>query len=577
MNDQKRENLLNLSLDATTAERAASSSLSTGYDFTAKTWEVIVQYQGDISFLEQEGVRITYLFFQYAILTLPEQLVDYVTKLPQITYMEMPKRLFFADFAGRSISCIQPLQESSQGFFGDGVLLACIDSGVDYTHPAFRNADGSTRIFALWDQTIPGSPPENYPLGTQYTRQQINEALSAPTPEERNRLVPSRDTSGHGTAVLGIAAGGGGSEDSLYRGVASKAILLVIKLGSSEPDSFPRTTQLMMAVDYAVRTALFLQKPLAINLSFGNNYGSHSGTSLLETYLNQVSRLAQNVICIGSGNEGISARHAAGNLSPSETKRIEFAIGPYEPSMSLQLWKSYTDTFDITIVAPDGTRIGPLQSILGAVRFRVRTTEILLYYGMPSPHSQAQEIYLDLLPSSGQSFINSGIWAVELHARTIVMGNYDLWLPGFAGTQTRFYLPDPETTLTIPSTARYAITVGAYNPRFQSYADFSGRGYTRFFQDIKPDLCAPGVDISAPVSGGGYGAFTGTSFAVPFVTGSAALMMEWGILYGNDPFLYGEKLKAFLIRGARRLPSESVYPNPRLGYGVLCLQDSFPV
>lgn len=260
MNDQKRENLLNLSLDATTAERAASSSLSTGYDFTAKTWEVIVQYQGDISFLEQEGVRITYLFFQYAILTLPEQLVDYVTKLPQITYMEMPKRLFFADFAGRSISCIQPLQESSQGFFGDGVLLACIDSGVDYTHPAFRNADGSTRIFALWDQTIPGSPPENYPLGTQYTRQQINEALSAPTPEERNRLVPSRDTSGHGTAVLGIAAGGGGSEDSLYRGVASKAILLVIKLGSSEPDSFPRTTQLMMAVDYAVRTALFLQK-----------------------------------------------------------------------------------------------------------------------------------------------------------------------------------------------------------------------------------------------------------------------------------------------------------------------------
>ena len=333
----------------------------------------------------------------------------------------------------------------------------------------------------------------------------------------------------------------------------------------------------MMAVDYAVRTALFLQKPLAINLSFGNNYGSHSGTSLLETYLNQVSRLAQNVICIGSGNEGISARHAAGNLSPSETKRIEFAIGPYEPSMSLQLWKSYTDTFDITIVAPDGTRIGPLQSILGTVRFRVRTTEILLYYGMPSPHSQAQEIYLDLLPSSGQSFINSGIWAVELHARTIVMGNYDLWLPGFAGTQTRFYLPDPETTLTIPSTARYAITVGAYNPRFQSYADFSGRGYTRFFQDIKPDLCAPGVDISAPVSGGGYGAFTGTSFAVPFVTGSAALMMEWGILYRNDPFLYGEKLKAFLIRGARRLPSESVYPNPRLGYGVLCLQDSFPV
>ena len=234
MNDQKRENLLNLALDATDAERAASSSLGTGYDFSTGTWEVIVRYQGDISFLEESGVRITYLLFQYAILLLPEQLMDDVTNLPQITYMEKPKRLFFADFAGRSISCIHSLQEGPRGLFGDGTLLACIDSGVDYTHPAFRNADGSSRLLALWDQTIPGSPPEGYPLGTLYTRQQINEALNAADSAERNRMVPSRDTSGHGTAVLGIAAGGGGSErgggeDSLYRGVAPKAALLAVK------------------------------------------------------------------------------------------------------------------------------------------------------------------------------------------------------------------------------------------------------------------------------------------------------------------------------------------------------------
>ena len=212
MNDQKRENLLNLALDATDAERAASSSLGTGYDFSTGTWEVIVRYQGDISFLEESGVRITYLLFQYAILLLPEQLMDDVTNLPQITYIEKPKRLFFADFAGRSISCIHSLQEGPRGLFGDGTLLACIDSGVDYTHPAFRNADGSSRLLALWDQTIPGSPPEGYPLGTLYTRQQINEALNAADSAERNRMVPSRDTSGHGTAVLGIAAGGGGRE-----------------------------------------------------------------------------------------------------------------------------------------------------------------------------------------------------------------------------------------------------------------------------------------------------------------------------------------------------------------------------
>lgn len=576
MNDQKRENLLNLSLDSTPEERAASSSLSSGYDFTARTWEVIVRYQGDISFLEKDSIRITYLFFQYAILVIPEQLVDYVTELPQITYMEKPKRLFFSDFSGRSISCVHPLQEQTAGLFGDGVLLACIDSGVDYTHSAFRNDDGSTRILALWDQTIPGNPPMQYGTGSLYTRKQIDEALLS-SPEERSRLVPSRDISGHGTAVLGIAAGSGSSTSDLYRGVAPKASLIVVRLSSAGTDSFPRTTQLMMAVDFCIRTALFLQKPIAINLSFGNNYGSHSGTSLLETYLNQISALGRNVLCIGSGNEGIAARHAGGILSARETRSIEFSIGTYEPSMSIQLWKSYTDEMDISIIHPDGTRIGPLQSVLGTVRFRIRGTELLLYYGMPSPYSQAQEIYLDLIPVPGKTAVDSGVWKIELNARRIVLGNYDLWLAGFAGDQTRFYLPDPETTLTIPSTARNAVTVGAYHPRLQSYADFSGRGYTRLFQEIKPDLCAPGVDIAAPAAGGGYGSFTGTSFAVPFVTGSAALMMEWGIVYGNDPFLYGEKLKAFLIKGARQLPSESVYPNPRLGFGALCLQDSLPI
>ena len=104
MNDQKRENLLNLALDATDAERASSSSLGEGYDFSAGTWEVIIRYQGDISFLEQSGVRITYLLFQYAILVIPEALIDDVTNLPQITYMEKPKRLFFADFSGRIVS-----------------------------------------------------------------------------------------------------------------------------------------------------------------------------------------------------------------------------------------------------------------------------------------------------------------------------------------------------------------------------------------------------------------------------------------------------------------------------------------
>lgn len=196
MIDQKRENLLNLALAATEVERRRVPELSAGYNSYSKTWEVIVQYQGDLAFLEGQGVRVTLLLFSYAILLVPESLMDYVTELPQITYLEKPKPLFFADAFARSVSCISPVQEGISGLYGDGVLLACIDSGVDYAHPDFCAADGTSRIALLWDQTIPGNPPTGYALGSVYTRRQINEALASSTPEERFALVPSRDVTG---------------------------------------------------------------------------------------------------------------------------------------------------------------------------------------------------------------------------------------------------------------------------------------------------------------------------------------------------------------------------------------------
>lgn len=629
MIDQKRENLLNLALDATEIERRRLPELAAGYNASDRTWEVIVQYQGNLSFLSEQGVRVTLLLFQYAILLVPESLMDYVTGLPQITYLEKPKLLFFADAFARSVSCITPMQEGISGLYGDGVLLACIDSGVDYAHPDFRDADGTSRIALLWDQTVPGNPPMGYSLGAVYTRRQINEALAAGTPEERFALVPSRDVTGHGTAVLGIAAGNGrSSADGSMRGVAPEATLVVVKLGNPDPADLPRTSQLLQAVDFCVRYALLVERPLVINLSFGNNYGSHSGGSLLETYLNAVSNLGQNVICIGAGNQGDAGRHYAGNLkadrgAASQTQTIhamsdlvassavstisnrtihtisalpnptaqsavsatadralsvEFQVGAYESSFSLQLWKVYGDEISIELISPGGIRSGALSPVLGTARLTLGPTELLLFYGMPSPYSQAQEIYLTFQGTGNQLSVESGIWTLRLTPGRLISGSFDLWLPGgnALGTQTRFFSPSTDTTLTIPSTARSSITVGAYDPRLSSYASFSGRGYTRLLHEIKPDLAAPGVNIPAPRSGGGYASFTGTSFATPFVSGSAALMMEWGILRGNDPFLYGEKLKAYLISGAKPIASETEYPNRRVGWGALCLGASLP-
>lgn len=197
----------------------------------------------------------------------------------------------------------------------------------------------------------------------------------------------------------------------------------------------------------------------------------------------------------------------------------------------------------------------------------------------------AQEIYLDMIPAEG-SYINAGIWTIRLEPVMTVTGQYYLYLPAGngRGDSTGFYRSTPQMTLTVPSTAAKVITVGAYDPVYDTYADFSWQGLCRQHpyhrcdgsRTDKPDLVAPGVNIQAPDVYGSFLPVTGTSFATPIVSGAAALLMEWGIVQGNDPFLYGEKIKAYLRKGARPLRGEREYPNDRVGYGRLCVADSLP-
>ncbi len=677
---QKLENLLNLALETPEAERLRTDSLNVGFDGENRTWEMIVKYHGSLDALGSLGVLVEYLINSYAILTVPDGLVEAVSSIEEIEYVEKPKRYYYQDIGPAADSCMTQVTLRDPFLSGDGVLVAVLDSGIDYTRPEFQDAAGRTRILYLWDQTLrpeagngERQPPQGFAQGVEFSAEQINRALAVSGAQERYMLLPSVDTSGHGTAVAGIAAGclpaygsvGSGSRlrtsragmagnpggqrgttasqilgrrpgdtamsqaidspGSQYRGVAPAASLLAVKLGLPGEDGFPRTTEIMRGVTYALQKAMELEKPLVINLSFGNTYGSHDGGSLLERFLDNAAEIGRTVICVGSGNEGNSAGHTAGNLfadgrsmgaggmsgasgSSSRTgtsgiagtsaaagggeiarpAEVQLAVAEYERSLSIQLWKNYSDEYRIYLRSPGGQEAPLPESVEGGkYTLQLEQTRILVYLGKPLPYAVAQEIYLELIvPESGRQYINSGVWTIRIEPVRAVTGQYYLYLPSYTARSSRsgFYQPTPEVTLTIPSTAAKVISVGAYDSTYDSYADFSGRGYVDAARTIgvvsaglvKPDLAAPGVGILAPDLYGGYAPFTGTSFATPIVSGAAALLMEWGIVRGNDPFLYGEKVKAYLRKGARPLRGEAEVPNDRVGWGGLCVSSSLP-
>ena len=562
MADQKLENLLNIGLQATKEEREKSEELGIGYDPEQNTWELIVRYTGSLDGLRirYPQIRIRELLNQYAVLIVPETLVDVVSQETVIEYVEKPKQLYFELQAGKAASCINAVQQGMNnpfGLFGKGTIVAVIDTGIRAESMEFRNADGSTRILNIWDQTT----------GTEYDRSQIDEALQNETKDTAG--IPGADVLGHGTQVAAIACGSSG--------VAAQADILVVKLGLAAKNGFPRTTQLMEALDYVVRKAIDYGKPLAVNISFGNNYGDHTGSSLLENFINDIADSWKCSICIGSGNEGLGAVHTGGTLTEDTEETVELAVSSYETGLSIQIWKDYWDDIAVEIIAPSGRNLGRIQENSRVSRIRYEDMELLTYFGEPSPFRIRQEIYIDMIPQT--VYIQSGLWKLRLIPRSIRNGRYDMWLPaqGALNFGTGFTSPDSASTFTIPSAAAKAVTVGAYDAGTGSAAPFSGQGYIVEIGGslmVKPELAAPGVNVLVP-SVSGMARVSGTSYATPFVTGSAALLMEWGIVRGNDAFLYGEKLKAYLIKGAEPLAGAAV-PDTQTGWGRLCLKNSLP-
>lgn len=568
MANQKLEDQLSLALDTPAQMREKSDNLDTGYAPSENTWELIVKYNGNLDRLTG-GIRVEPLIAGYAIVTIPENLIGAFSRMEEIEFIEKPKKLYPQVTAGLGASCFYPLLQpvSGKALSGQGVYMAILDSGIDYTDPMFRYADGTTKIAWLWDQGKRADaekgekPPQGFFTGVEYSRKMLNANL------QKNSERLTTDVTGHGTNVAKIAVQG-----------APESELIVVKLDMAR-GTYPSTVSLLRAFTYVAKKAQAENMPVAINLSYGNTYGAHDGSSLLERFIDNITEVGRNVICIGAGNEGASAGHFAGKLSENEIQRISFAMGTYERSFSLQLWKWYADRMDISILSPAGEQYLIRNQNAGgeAQQAVMEQTQLLIFSGRPQPYRKREEVYIDFIPV--ETYLNTGIWTIEITPRRIVNGELRLYMPSAVvrSENTRFLLPSPAQTLTIPSTAQKVITVGAYNAYVRSYAAFSGRGDAGSdrAENNKPDLAAPGVNIRIGEGEGGA-VVSGTSYATPFVTAAAALLMEYGIVQGNDPFLYGEKVKAYLHAGARQLPGYDIWPNDQVGWGALCVSESLP-
>jgi len=565
---------LGLSLQLPEDLRQKNISMSLCYDPLNRTWEAIVKYHGDLKRIAGDlGINAEILTERYAIVTFDAEILASLLAYNEIEYMEKPKPVSMALNFSLSQSCVTAVQNNPPyQLSGKGTIIGIIDSGIDYAHPDFINDDGTSRILYIWDQTIHGSPPEGFSLGTEYTNNMINEALQIKDISGRMNFLPHNDIHNHGTHIAGIAAGNGRAGRGGFKGVAPEASLIVVKLGTVSRTSLTKTTEIMRALKYVIERAEFHNMPISINLSYGTNEGAHNGSLLFDTFIDDMSLRWKTVICAATGNEGSAGHHKSGTMQHDRAEDIEFVVADGLNSLTIEIWKSYVDKFDVEFISPDGSSTGRISFRAINQRFQLGSATVYIEFVGATPFSENECVLIVLFPLNRQ--IVPGIGTVRLHPVSIVTGRYDAWLPTteVTGMDTYFLKPSAQNTATSPSTARNVISVGGYDCRTNRISYFSGRGAAPYSHT--PDLAAPAENIMAAIPHGGYDAMTGTSMAAPHITGSAALLMQWGIVRGNDPYLYGQKVRACLKFGARK-DRGTTYPNVEWGYGKLCLLDSF--
>lgn len=544
--------------------------------------DLIAVYYGDLNNIQPIADSIiTPINYVYALVNIPAADVNYET-VSKYGYSMMPKIYGLASIESLVASGVERIREIPNfNLRGNGVLIGIVDTGIDYTNPIFQYADGTTRIVALWDQTIQtGIQPEGMPFGSMYLREDINRALQSENPFD---IVPSRDTNGHGTMLAGIA-GGNVVEEQQFSGVAPEVEFVIVKLKEAKtvnrsiffvPEGVPcyQETDLMFGLDFLVNQSNQLDKSISICFGIGSAQGAHDGRGDMARYISQISN-RRGVICnVAAGNEGNARRHYRGVVNrEAGFITAELNIGSNENNFAMELWGENPSIGSVDIQSPSG-EFSPRIDLLGrdyqVVRFLFENTIVHVNFQLVE-RATGRQLILFRFQSPAE-----GIWRFRVYDEGNLSANFSMWLPmtGFITDNTYFIQSDPYITILDLGNAPYPITVTAYNHVDNSLYQNAGRGYNAD-NYVKPELAAPGVNITGPNLTQGFTTYTGTGAATAHLTGISALLLEWGIVRGNLSNMSTVEVKKLLIRGARRTEG-ILYPNRDWGYGTVDIYNVF--
>jgi hypothetical protein len=496
-------------------------------------------------------------------------------------YRSFPKVYGLMDQSAlESIGVIRVRRQPYLNLRGKEILIGFVDTGIDYQNSIFKNADNTTRIAGIWDQTIPGADVSNmFGYGTIYTESDINNALSS---EEPLSVVPSVDTIGHGTYLAGVTAG---NEDAAndFSGVAPEALIAMVKVKESkdyirEFYQIPKEAHcyqendIMLAIRYLLGLAESLLRPIVICIGIGTSQGDHNPDSFLDDFINSYAASVGICFTIAAGNEGNRGHHYLGDLTDrQEYEDVEINVDKGEEGFVTELWAGALHSFSIGLISPGGEFIDRIPARLNQrqrINFLLEPTKAYVYYELSERQSGNELILIRLEDPT------PGIWKIRVYPGSELDRQYNMWLPiqNFIKESTYFLKSNPDSTITAPGYVRRATTLGAYNHITNSLYLNSSHGYS-IEGYIKPDLVAPGVDVYGPGLNNTFTNKSGTSIAAGLAAGCVALLFEWGIVLENDITMSGFKVNRFLIRGARR--GNLVYPNKEWGYGVLDVYNVF--